>query len=99
MKTETCSFFTLPQLDKQNYSGDINMQLVKYKGKLRLICQDLASFEIWVMQDYNNQDWKKIKTINMEILKTKDRCCVLHAVNLYASNIALIKARDYMHVL
>lgn len=48
------------------------------------------------MQDYKNQDWKKIKKINKGILKKKDRCCVVHAVDLYASNVALIKGRDYM---
>ncbi|KAK1365255.1 hypothetical protein POM88_040816 [Heracleum sosnowskyi] len=94
--TETYTFFTLPVLDKEKYFGTINMQLVKYKGKLGLICQDLESFEIWVIEDYKNRVWKKINKIYTENLKKKHMSCVVHAVNLYASNIVLMKGRGYM---
>lgn len=81
---ETYTTFPLPTYSESSFSKNDQdyyysrdkTQLVKFKGHLSLISEAPASagghLELWVMEDYGNYKWKKIKELGIEALKEKE---------------------------
>lgn len=70
MKSHCLFPLPLPSF-KGNDNKDI--KLVKYKEKFAITCINRESnfIEVWIIKDYNEKQWSKRHSINMEVLTNK----------------------------
>ncbi|KAK1355182.1 putative F-box domain-containing protein [Heracleum sosnowskyi] len=97
LESMTYTIFTSPAgvRDKDDKFQSL-IKLVQYRGKLGLIFNKFGSdFEIWELEDYKCQVWKKIKKFSAEGAKKEEPYCFPHAIGLYSGNIALMEGGKY----